>query len=96
MKTFQDCSLYNALYWAPNGSRSKRQFQYKLQTVQRTLNDSRQWIRVLSSETIVNLKKNKLTKFKFYKLIMSSWYIKHSILHWICAFCFWHTWTCKL
>jgi len=31
----------NALQWEPNGSRSKRQFQCKLQTVQRALNDSR-------------------------------------------------------
>jgi len=27
--------------WEPNGSRSKRQFQYKLQTVKMALNDSR-------------------------------------------------------
>jgi len=27
MKTFQDFSPYNGLYWEPNGSRSKRQFQ---------------------------------------------------------------------
>jgi len=30
MKTFQHFSPYNALYWAPNGSRSKRWFQCKL------------------------------------------------------------------
>jgi len=54
MKTFQDFSPYNALYWAPNGSRSKRQFQYKLQTVERALNDSRRGIRVLSSETMAD------------------------------------------
>jgi len=30
METFQDFSPYNALYWKPNGSRSKRQFQCKL------------------------------------------------------------------
>jgi len=45
MKVFDEnitgFSPYNALYWEPNGSRSKRQFQYKLQTVQRALNDSR-------------------------------------------------------
>jgi len=46
MKTFQDFSLYNGLRWEPNGSRSKRQFQCKLQTVQRALNDLRRWIRV--------------------------------------------------
>jgi len=32
MKTFQDFSPYNGLQWEPNGSRSKRQFQYKLQS----------------------------------------------------------------
>jgi len=37
MKTFQDFSPYNALQWESNGSRSKRHFQYKLQTVQRAL-----------------------------------------------------------
>jgi len=31
MKTFQD---FSALYWPPNGSKCKRQFQFKLQTVQ--------------------------------------------------------------
>jgi len=41
MKTFQHFSPYNA--------------QYKLQTVQRALNDTRQWKRVLSSETIAHL-----------------------------------------
>jgi len=35
-------SPYKGLQWEPNGSRSKRQFQCKLQTVQRALNDSRQ------------------------------------------------------
>jgi len=35
MKTFQHFSPYNALQWEPNDSRSKRHFQYKLQTVQR-------------------------------------------------------------
>jgi len=44
MKPFQQCSPYNALQWEPNGSRSKRHFQYKLQTVKRALNDSRWWI----------------------------------------------------
>jgi len=37
MKTFLDFSPYNALHWEPNGSRSKRYFQCKLQTVQRAL-----------------------------------------------------------
>jgi len=32
-------SPYNGLQWEPNGSRSKRHFQYKLQTVQRALNE---------------------------------------------------------
>jgi len=27
MKTFQDFSPYNALHWAPNGSRSNWEFQ---------------------------------------------------------------------
>jgi len=45
-------SPYNGLQWEPNGSRSKRKFQCKLQTVQRALNDSRRLNRVLSSETI--------------------------------------------
>jgi len=53
MKTFQDFSPYNGLQWGPNGSRSKLEFQCKLQTVQRALNDSRRWIRVLSSETLI-------------------------------------------
>jgi len=35
-------SPYNGLQWEPNGSRSKRQFQCKLQPVQRALNDTRQ------------------------------------------------------
>jgi len=48
MKTFQYFSPYNVLQWEPNGSRSKRHVQYKLQTVQRALNDCRWWIRVLS------------------------------------------------
>jgi len=39
MKTFQDFYPYNALYRAPNGSRSKRQFQCKLQTVQRAIKE---------------------------------------------------------
>jgi len=30
MKTFQDFSPYNGLYWKPNGSRSKRQSQCKM------------------------------------------------------------------
>jgi len=30
---------YNALYWEPNGSRSKRHFQCKLQIVQRAIPD---------------------------------------------------------
>jgi len=55
MKTFQDFSPYNALQWGPNGSRFKWQFQCKLQTVQRALNDTRWWIRVLSSEPIAHL-----------------------------------------
>jgi len=41
------------LQWETNGSMSKRHFQYKLQTVQRALNDSRWWIRVHSSSGIV-------------------------------------------
>jgi len=45
MKVFDEnipgFSPYNALQWEPSGSRSKRHFQYKLQTVQRALNDSR-------------------------------------------------------
>jgi len=34
-------SPYNGLQWEPNGSRFKRQFQCKLQTVERALNDFR-------------------------------------------------------
>jgi len=41
MKKFQDFSPYNGLQWKPNDSRSKRHFQYKLQTVQSALNNSR-------------------------------------------------------
>jgi len=48
MKTFQHFSPYNGRQWEANGSRSKRQFQCKRQTVQRVLNDFRRWIRVLS------------------------------------------------
>jgi len=32
MKTFQDFSPYNGLQWEPDGSSSKRNFKYKLQT----------------------------------------------------------------
>jgi len=46
----------------------QKQFPGKLKTVQRALNDSRRWIRVLSSETIAHLKKKKKFKFKFHKL----------------------------
>jgi len=41
MKTFQDFSPYKGLQWEPNGSRSKRQIQWKLQTVQRALTNFR-------------------------------------------------------
>jgi len=44
MKTFQHFSPYNALYWAPNGLRSKRQIQCKLQTVQRASNYKCIWL----------------------------------------------------
>jgi len=60
MKTFQDFSPYNGLQWGPNGSRSKWEFQMQLQ---RALNDTRRWIRILSSETIAHLK----NKYKHYK-----------------------------
>jgi len=36
MKTFQDFSPYNALHWEQNDSRSKRQFQCKLNVHHRT------------------------------------------------------------
>jgi len=64
MKTFQDFSPYNALHWVSNDSRSKWEFQRNLPTVQRALNDSRRWIRVLSSETIAHLK-NKYQTLSF-------------------------------
>jgi len=41
-ENMQDFSPYNGLQWEPNVLRFKRQFQCKLQTVQRALNDSRQ------------------------------------------------------
>jgi len=62
MKTLQHFSPYIGLNWEPNGSRSKRHIQCKLQTVQRALNNSRRWIRVLSRETIAHLKKNNNNK----------------------------------
>jgi len=37
MKSFQDFAPYNRLQWEPNGS---REFQCKLQTVQRALNEN--------------------------------------------------------
>ncbi len=57
MKTFQDLYSYSELQLTPNGWRSKIQFQWQLQT---DYNDTRRWIRVLSSEIISHLKnKNK-------------------------------------
>jgi len=45
MKVFDEnipaFSPNNGLQWEPNGSRSKREIQFKLQTVKRDLNNSR-------------------------------------------------------
>ncbi len=55
MKTFQEFSSYTELQWTPNGWRSKL---VSVQ-LQRAINDTRKWIRVLSSKTIGHLKKKK-------------------------------------
>jgi len=44
MKTFQDFSPYNALLWEPNGFKVQMRVSVQLQ---RALNDTRRWIRVL-------------------------------------------------
>ncbi len=65
MKTIQELYPYSELQWTPNGLKVKITVSVQLQ---RAINDTRRWIRVLSSETIGHLKKNKKNKAHVYAL----------------------------
>jgi len=54
MKTLQDFSPYNGL----NCSRSKRQFQCKLQTVQRALNENTKYINIHFTRKVIQIINN--------------------------------------